>query len=90
MRRAAEGNRAANRHHEGGVMRNVGDKVQMACDIYEAADDHSPGGYLASKGEAMIIRAVDPKARQFPYSISHPHITDNSFGVTAEEIEDAP
>lgn len=71
-------------------MRKVGDEVVLTRDIYEEADDHSPGGYLARKGEKVIVRAADANARRFPYSVSHPHITNNSFGVTAEEIEDAP
>lgn len=68
----------------------VGATVRLLVDIYEAADDYSPGGYLARRGEELIVRAgrrnwVSP----FDYCVSHPHITDRSFCVKASEIERA-
>jgi hypothetical protein len=64
----------------------VNSKVRLLKDVYEDADDHSPGGYLARKGETLVIRHITPGGHWL-YRVSHENITDNSFGVTADEIE---
>lgn len=64
----------------------VGDEVEIVCDIYEGPDDCSPGGYFAKKGETLIVRDVRPESPFFQIYVSHAHITDNSFGVRANEI----
>lgn len=68
---------------------NVGERVKLRRDVYEHADDHSPGGYLARAGEVLVVRYVTPGGHWL-YRVSHNEITNNSFGVTADEIEDAP
>lgn len=66
----------------------IGDRVTPRNDIYEPADEDSPGGYLARAGEALVVRRITPGGHWL-YRVSHPEITNNSFGVTAEEIEAA-
>lgn len=66
----------------------VGDRVTPRHDLYEYADDHSPGGYLARAGDHLVVRHVTPGGHWL-YRVSHNEITNNSFGVTAEEIEAA-
>lgn len=61
----------------------IGSRVRLLSDIYEHADDHSPGGYLARCGEELIVRGF---GKHFPFYVSHSHITDNSFGVQRSEF----
>lgn len=68
---------------------NIGQKVRATKGIYEPPDECAPGGYLCRKGEELIVRAIVP-ASAYPIKVSHEHITDNSFGVTPEEIEEWP
>lgn len=67
---------------------SVGDEVTLLKDIWEDADDCAPGGYLARKGEKLIVRRLAPESK-LPIKVSHSYITNNSFGVTADEIEKA-
>ncbi len=62
-----------------------GDKVMARKPIYESASDCAPGGYLCNAFELLIVRKVDA-GRIHPVQVSHPLVTDNSFGVKAEEI----
>lgn len=64
----------------------VGQRVMVTTDIEDdGADGHHPAGYFAYKGEEVIVRKVG--AGNFPVYVSHETITDNSFGVTVDEIE---
>ena len=63
----------------------VNDTVYALRDLYEPVSDHSPGYQLCAYGDELVIRAVNPNSR-YPYSTSHPDITDRSFGVTGAEI----
>lgn len=65
----------------------VGDRTRATQSIYEGPDDYSPGGYFCRKGDLLIVREVCPDAKVWPYSVSHEAITDNSFAVSADEIE---
>jgi hypothetical protein len=65
---------------------NVGDKVKMLSDIWDDGQDHHPPGYLARRGEVLIVRKLDP-GHEFPVLISHKEITDQSFRVGVNEIE---
>jgi len=64
----------------------VGQKVRLLIDIFEHADEYAPAGYLAFKGEVLIIRGLKPESVR-PVSVSHENITDCSFGVAYDEIE---
>lgn len=63
----------------------VNDKVRLLDDIWDDGQDHHPPGYLARRGEVLIVRS--DVARTFPIYVSHEEITDNSFGVELSEIE---
>lgn len=64
----------------------VGDAVALKADLYEPADDHSPGGYLARRGEKLIVREVRSQT-QWPLRVSHEHRTDGrSFVVGPAEV----
>jgi hypothetical protein len=65
----------------------VGDAVTMRANLYEPADEHAPGGYLAMRGDRLIVREVRG-AGQWPISVSHDDRTDGiTFAVAATEIE---
>lgn len=74
----------------------VGDAVTLKADLYEAADDHSPGGYLARKGELLLVRRVRtdytlPWSDPLCISVSHEDRTDGmTFSVRQSEIEATP
>lgn len=63
-----------------------GDRVRLLADIWDDGQDHHPPGYFARKGEILVVRKCDP-GHEFPYCISHEQITDQSFRVAANEIE---
>jgi len=63
---------------------SVGQEVFATRDIVKPADDHSPAMLLASRGEKLIVRDV-PGRFWWAY-VSHPEVTNNSFGVDASEV----
>lgn len=63
----------------------VGDRVRAKEAIYEPADDHAPGGYICGKGDLLIVRAVRDRG-QWPLSVSHEDVTDNSFACSPDEV----
>ena len=64
----------------------VGQRVRLLADIWDDGADHHPPGYLAHRGEELIVRSVDTGST-FPVYVSHKGRTDNSFGVQLTEIE---
>lgn len=69
------------------ILPAVGQRVALLADIWDdGCENHHPSGYLAQRGEILIVRAVDP-GHEFPVCVSHEHITDNSFRVALSEIE---
>lgn len=67
----------------------VGDAVMLRQHLYEPADDHSPGGYLAMKGEKLIVRELRSPVVIWQYSVSHESRTDGiTFSVSGDEIEE--
>ena len=65
----------------------VGQLVKLTKDIFEPASESTLAGYLGFAGDTMVIRSCQEDCyggRAF--TISHPHITDNSFYVSIEEI----
>lgn len=67
----------------------IGDKVRLLEDVWDDGEDHHPPGYLARRGEVLIVRSIDPVGREYPLAISHKEITDNSFRVALSEVEPA-
>jgi hypothetical protein len=63
----------------------VGDKVRLTRDIWDDGEDHHPPGYLAKKGEVLIVRKVNIRS----LSVSHEHIADSAFRVLLDEVESA-
>ena len=61
----------------------IGDKVKLLNDIWDDGEEHHPQGYLAYKGDALIVRSLS----EFGLNISHEHITDNTFSVALKEVE---
>ena len=64
-----------------------GDKVRLLKNIWDNGEDHHPPGYLAYKGEVLIVRSGTGKSGVL--AISHEHITNNAFTVTLDEVERA-
>lgn len=64
----------------------VGQRVRLLSDIWDDGQDHHPPGYLARRGEVLIVRGLDP-GYEHPILISHEPITDQSFRVALNEIE---
>jgi hypothetical protein len=61
----------------------VGARVRVLVDIWDDGADHHPPGYLAFKGEELIVREVGPKW----VSVSHADVTDSRFCIRAGEFE---
>jgi hypothetical protein len=65
----------------------VGDAVMLRKDLYEGPNDCSPGGYLARRGEKLIVRGLRA-GREWPLCVSHECRTDgNTFAVGCAEVE---
>jgi hypothetical protein len=64
----------------------VNQRVRLLADIWDDGQDHHPPGYLAHRGEILIVRRID-EGREFPYCVSHESVLDNHFRVAANEIE---
>ena len=64
----------------------IGQRVSLLADIWDDGEDHHPPGYLAQRGEILIVRNLDP-GHEFPVLVSHEQITDQSFRVALSEIE---
>lgn len=62
----------------------IGDKVIATRDIWQEADEYSPAGVLARKGDVLVVRKIESCV--WDCYVSHEHITDNSFGVLTDEI----
>ena len=71
----------------------VGDTVMLRADLYDGPDDHHPGGYLATKGEKLIVRKLQtdyvlPWSDPLCINVSHEDRTDGlTFVVRLSEIE---
>jgi len=63
----------------------VGQRVRAKSNIYQPADDHSPGLLLARARDVLVVRALG--VATFAAYVSHENVTDSSFGVLAEEVE---
>jgi hypothetical protein len=68
----------------GGI--KINDRVRLLANIWDDGQDHHPPGYLAHKGEILIVRSLDP-GHEHPILISHEQVTDQSFRVAENEIE---
>lgn len=66
----------------------VGQRVRLLKDIWDDGQDHHPPGYIAHKGEVLIVRRADGRGT-FPVAVSHENVTDRSFGVALDEITPA-
>lgn len=71
----------------------VGDVVTLRADLYEGPDEDHPGGYLARKGEKLIVRKVKtdfvlPWSDPLCINVSHEDRIDGlTFVVRQSEIE---
>lgn len=67
----------------------IGDKVRLLKDIWEGGiDGLIPPGYLARKGEELIVRRFGGIGKT-SIGISHENRSDDYFIVFMEEIEKA-
>ena len=60
--------------------------MRLLADVWDDGADHHPPGYLARKGEILIVRAFDT-GHELPVRVSHEHITDRSFRVAVSEVK---
>ena len=65
----------------------IGDVVYATQDIWQDADEDRPPFRCAAKGDKLIVRD-DVGTMGFVAYVSHENRTDNSFGVTADEIRE--
>lgn len=68
-------------------MFEVGQKIRVKRSVGDPPSGDSPGGTYATPDEILVVRKINPSHHAYPISVSHDHITDRSFGVTADEIE---
>lgn len=67
----------------------IGQRLRITTNIYEAADDHAPGGYLALKGDTVVVRGFS--FRNYFLRVSHENFTTGAaFLVGADEVEPIP
>ena len=64
----------------------VGDKIRTLTSIWDDGADHHPPGYLANRGEVLVVR----KIRERWLCVSHEDITDSSFCIHPGEWERVP
>lgn len=65
----------------------LGDAVMLRSDLYKEPDEYAPGGYLARRGEKLIVREVR-EGLEMPIAVSHETRTDgNAFMVRSSELE---
>ena len=62
----------------------IGDRIRLKKDIYEPTDDYAMGGYLALKGEILIVRGLREKGT---LAVSHENTTNCAFLCFDEEYE---
>ncbi len=62
----------------------VGDLVEAVRTIDEEPCEDHPGQHLCTRGDLLVVRRV---GNVWDCSVSHPEITDRSFGVMADEIK---
>lgn len=61
--------------------------VFAAMNIYDDGGDCHPPGNIALRGDVLIVRTVyENPTSDLVASVSHPSVTDNSFGVRIDEI----
>lgn len=58
----------------------VGEKVRLTADIYDYGEDHHPPGWLARKGEIVVIGAIYGKK----LAVHHKEVTNGSMFVVFE------
>ncbi|PPC84619.1 MAG: hypothetical protein CTY38_00810 [Methylotenera sp.] len=63
---------------------NVGDEIKLTKDIWEHGSDYSPPGWLARLGEVLVVRKLGKNGH---ITVSHHHITDNSFWIDPTEYK---
>lgn len=63
----------------------VGSKVRLTKAIWDDGEDHHPPGWLAQRGEVLVVRQVHGT----DLAVSHEDITDSSFMVFPGEYEAA-
>jgi len=65
---------------------NVGDTVRLTKDIWDdGCDNHHPPGYLARKGEILVVRSIE-QGRTW-VGVSHANRPDGWFNVYNGEYE---
>lgn len=65
----------------------IGDRVEALNTLVEHPSGDSPGGLLCNKGDVLIVRGVPYVKSFWDIYVSHPEITDRTFGVTCSEIK---
>lgn len=64
----------------------VGDKVTALHAISDGPTEDRPAEIYCWPGEELIVRE-HYKEGPFPLYVSHPHITDRSFGVQYSDVD---
>lgn len=65
----------------------VGDAVRITHDIYQEPCEEMPGGYLAYKGDVVLICRII-EGSSYPYKVKDAR--GDRFGVTGLEIQEIP
>lgn len=66
----------------------VGQEVRLRSNVWESANEYSPGGLCGKRGDKLIVKTVMPETYYFPIAVHHPEVTNgNAFCVRADEIE---
>ncbi len=65
-----------------------GQELLARVDIYEGADDHSPGGYLCHRGDVLRVVGFSD-SKEYPIRVQHLNRTriDDNFKIAPHEVE---
>lgn len=60
----------------------INEIVKTTKGIWDDGEDHHPPGWLAFKGDILVVR----KVRENALVVSHPGVLDSAFTVYPEEV----
>lgn len=63
-----------------------GSKIRLLTSIFDDGEDHRPPGWLAMKGEVLVVRRIIGGATE-QIAVSHEDVTDSAFCICRGEYE---
>ena len=68
----------------------IGQRLRITRNIYEPPNEHAPGGYLALKGDTVVVRRCTAR-EAYPVAVSHENYEGTAtFLAAPDEVEPLP